>query len=100
MIVKAKTVLDASESFVKVVVDINRNILALGCELHMDCAQELLDNGSVYKNLWGANIYPKTKKIDFISLVNIRPEVGNRTMEIQKPEVKKAVEFVVRQLLF
>ena len=87
-------------SFVKVVVDIERKILAAGCDLHFDCAEELLVDGSKSEHLWGANIYPETGKIDFISLINIRPSAGNRVMEIQKPDIKASVERVIKDLLF
>ncbi len=86
--------------FVKVVVDVERGILAAGCELHSDCADELVGSGSSWKNLWGANVYPDERKIDFVSLINIRPAEGNRSMEIQIPEVRVAVEKVINGIIF
>jgi len=100
MIIKEKTSPDSFGSFVKVVVDIGKEILSAGCELHSDCAEELIADGSPYKNLWGANIYPKDKKIDFISLINIRPTDNNRSMDIENPVIKKKVEDIIRKLLF
>ncbi|MEK7508204.1 MAG: DUF5674 family protein [Patescibacteria group bacterium] len=98
MIIKEKTELPPSEKFIKVVVDIERKILAYGCELHVDCADELIQDGSSGGDLWGANVYPDTGRIDFVSLINIRPAAGNRTMEIQSEEIKNAVEMVIRDL--
>ena len=101
MIIKEKTSLDSFDPiFVKVVVDIEREIVSAGCELHSDCAEELIANGSSYKNLWGANIYPSDKKIDFISLMNIRPADNNRTMDIENPDINKRVEDIIKKLLF
>ncbi|NJN11246.1 MAG: hypothetical protein HC815_26020 [Richelia sp. RM1_1_1] len=34
--------------------DIERRILAGGGEMHYDCEQVLLENGSQQENLWGA----------------------------------------------
>jgi len=83
----------------KLVVDIKQEILAIDCELHIDCADELIESGSEYNNLWGANIYPVSKKIDFVSLINIRPKENNRSMEIQNEEVKNKVESIIKKLL-
>ena len=100
MIVKEKSDLKNWGDFVKVVIDIEKKILSIGCELHIDCADDLVTDGSERKNLWGANIYPIEKKIDFISMINIRPLDNNRSMEIQIPEIKEKVEGVIKELLF
>ena len=83
----------------KMVVDLERQILSIGCELHIDCAEELIEDGSGSKNLWGANIYPKDKKIDFISLINIRPADNNRGMAIENKEIRDKVENIINTLL-
>lgn len=63
MVIKEKTSFDFKESsFIKAVVDIERKIVSLDCELYSDCAEELVAQGSKYADLWGANIYPKEKK--------------------------------------
>jgi hypothetical protein len=100
MIIKEKTSLDFFGSFVKVVVDIERKIISAGCELHADCVEELMTDGSLYTNLWGANIYPKDKKIDFISLINIRPVANNRSMDIENQNTRKKIEDIIKELVF
>lgn len=87
---------------VKVVVDVEKEIMAVGGELHADGEQELLNQGSSQKNLWGVNLYPfesTDKQIRFESLINIRPGQNNRSMEIQDEELKKRVADVARSLL-
>src|SRR3989338_5902427 len=42
---------------VKAVVDIEKNVIALGGELHADEEALLLQNGSKQENLWGINLY-------------------------------------------
>jgi hypothetical protein len=83
----------------KVVVDIERNILSIGCEFHIDCNEELVNDGSAQKNLWGANLYRKDYNIDFVSLTNIKPLEENRSMEIQNHAIKKKVEKIIKELL-
>lgn len=100
MIVREKITLPPQETFLKVVVDVRRRIAAYGRELHIDCADELEREGSERRDLWGANIYPQDKKVEFVSLINIRPADGNRSMEIQIPEIKVKVEDIIRTLFF
>ena len=49
---------DIQLPFAKAVADIKLGIFSIGCELHIDCAEELIENGSKAKDLWGFNIYP------------------------------------------
>jgi hypothetical protein len=87
------------ESMIKIVVDIRRNILAGGGEMHSDCESVLLDDGSEQDDLWGANWFPAEQRIAFESLINIRPRLGNRNILIQNEELRKQVESVTREIL-
>ncbi len=90
------------DDMVKFVVDIEKEIIALGGEMHSDAEEVLLLNGSLQKNLWGANIYPLEegeKMIEYISLINIRPSQDNRLMEIENEEVKNKVKKIIEKLL-
>lgn len=85
-------------SLVKGVADISLGTVALGGEWHMDANNRLIEEGSEQKNIWGFNIYPKERgsaAIEYISLINIRPMQGNRSMEIESEEVRRAVRKTV-----
>ncbi|MBD2185561.1 hypothetical protein H6S82_00930 [Planktothrix sp. FACHB-1355] len=84
---------------VKLAVDVVREIIAGGGELHADCEQALLEDGSQQVNIWGADWYPETKEVGFESLINIRPRQQNRSMEIQNADLKQRIETIVRHLL-
>lgn len=84
---------------IKLAVDVAREILAGGGELHADCEEALLEDGSQQENLWGADWYPETKEVGFESLINIRPRQQNRSMEIQNPALRERIETIVRHLL-
>ena len=43
---------------VKAVVDVAREVMAIGGELHSDEEAALLDDGSKQEQLWGINLYP------------------------------------------
>lgn len=86
-------------SMIKIVVDIRRRFLSGGGEMHADCESVLLEDGSEQDDLWGANWYPSEQRIEFESLINIRPRLGNRNIVIQDENLRKQVESVTRELL-
>ena len=87
---------DIQSPFTKAVADINKEILSIDCELHIDCAEELIKNDSKAKSLWGFNIYPDFH-LDFVSLINVRPADNNRSMEIQITEIKEKITEIVKK---
>ena len=84
---------------IKIVVDIRRHILAGGGEMHADCEAVLLEHGSEQDDLWGANWYPEEQHLEFESLINIRPRLGNRSIIIQSEELRQKVADVTLELL-
>lgn len=89
--------LEVLGTYIKLAVDIEREIVAGGGELHADCEQALLEDGSVQENVWGADWDP-IGEVRFGSLINIRPRQENRSLEIQSPEVRRRVEHIVRRV--
>jgi hypothetical protein len=67
--------------------------------MHADCESVLLDAGSEQDDLWGANWYPAEQRIEFESLINIRPRLGNRGIVIQSQDIRREVEVITRDLL-
>lgn len=87
---------------VKAVVDVEKNIMAIGGDLHADEEALLLDHGSKQQNLWGINIYPgepKEKWIEYDSMINIRPSQGNRSRDVQDLAVRKKIIKIVEGLI-
>lgn len=87
---------------VKGVADIEKDIIALGGEWHMDANQILVENGSNQENLWGFNIYlnkPRKEMLEYNSLINIRPKQGNKSMEIESEEIKNKIFEIVSSLV-
>lgn len=94
-----KEMLDALETYIKLAVDIRRRILAGGGILHADCEAELLNDGSQQEDIWGADWFPKSQKVQFEALINIRPRQGNQSMEIQDSGIRSEVESIATELL-
>jgi hypothetical protein len=89
------------EDMVKIVVDVELGIAAVGGEMHADAEQLLLEHGSRQADLWGANYYPGRGPdvcIEYTSLINIRPSQGNRGMVIVDEAIRarmKAITFAL-----
>lgn len=87
---------------VKLVVDVERTVVALGGQMHADGEQVLLESGSRQADLWGANYFPgrgESDSIEFTSLIKIRPGQGNRSMEVQDPELRERMRAIIVALV-
>ena len=89
-------------TLVKGVADIERGIIALGGDWHMDANNVLIADGSGQADVWGFNIYPDERGervLEFISLINIRPAQGNKTMELMDPETRNRIKSILQKLI-
>jgi len=98
-----KEIYDAHfKTMVEFVVDINLKNMGIGGELHSD-AEELLINGiSNQENILGANLYPyksADERLEYTSLINIRPGQGDLSMEIENESLRKKIQIMTEQLL-
>ncbi|PIV22864.1 MAG: hypothetical protein COZ69_08095 [Deltaproteobacteria bacterium CG_4_8_14_3_um_filter_45_9] len=87
---------------VKGVVDIEKETMAIGGELHADEEAILLSSGSKQENLWGINLYPQKKDEEFIefdSVINLKPSQGNRSRGIENPQIQKRIKEIVERLI-
>ncbi len=87
---------------VKAVVDIELEIIVVGAELHADEEAMLLERGSKQENLWGINIYvdkQSNERIEFDSMINIRPRQNNRSRDILDPAIKEKIIIIVNKLV-
>lgn len=88
--------------FVKAVVDVEKEIMAIGGELHADEEALLLQNGSRQENLWGINIYPEKSKeewIEFDSMINVRPAQENRSRGVESLDIQRKIRDIVNKLI-
>lgn len=88
---------------VKAVVDIKKEIMIVGGELHSDEESILLErHGSIQNNLWGINLYPANvddKFVEFDSIINIRPSINNRSRDINDPKIRKKIIDILNKLI-
>lgn len=87
---------------VKGVADIERGVIALGGEWHIDANQLLIQDGSKQSNVWGFNFHfdrESKDAIEYISLINIRPRDGNRDMIVQDEKRRDAMRSIIKKLI-
>lgn len=88
--------------FVKAVVDVKRNCMAVGGQWHADAQKILLADGSLAQNLWGIRMYPDKPTstwIVFDSMINIRPSQGNFSRDIKDAELRETIIKIVQKLI-
>ena len=90
-------------NLVKAVVDVEQGLMAVDAELHADEEALLLENGSYQSNLWGINLYPENADtddfIEFDSMINIRPNDGNKSRGVENPEIQAKIRNIVKKLV-
>jgi hypothetical protein len=87
---------------VKAVIDVEKEIMAVDAELHADQEALLLEKGSKQEDLWGINIYPEmpeSERIEFDSMINMRPSQGNRTRGVDNPAIRQKIIEIVNKLV-
>ncbi|MDD3480853.1 MAG: DUF5674 family protein [Patescibacteria group bacterium] len=87
---------------VKFVVDVKKEIIAIGGDLHADEEALLIEQGSSQEDLWGINYYiDKTGKdqVEFDSMINIRPSQGNRSRDVENSEIREKIIAIVKKLI-
>jgi hypothetical protein len=87
---------------VKVVVDIDKGLVAIDAELHSDLEALLLEKGSRQKDLWGINLYPDMHGEDFIefdSMINIRPSQENMSRGVDNKEIYNKIIDIVNKMV-
>jgi len=90
-------------SLIKVVVDIEQGIMAIGGEMHADEEVMLMEQESSKREYtWGINLYPEKsgeELIEFDSIINIKPSYGNRSREVENPEIREKIKIIINKLV-
>ncbi len=87
-------------TMIKGAVDIEQSRVALGGDYHIEDSEFLTASGSKFEDIWGFNIRFEEDKdgvLEFDSMVNIKPNFGNRSRGINNEEItKKATEIIYK----
>lgn len=93
---------DLFGDMVKAVVDVEKETMAVGAELHADEEAFLLERNSLQESLWGINLYTNREMpemVEFDSLINIRPRQNNRSRGIEDLKLQERIIGIVRKLI-
>lgn len=89
------------DDLVKAVVDIETQDFMVDADLHSDLERILENNGSKSENLWGINLYPQLYGtedfIEFDSMINLKPMLGNRTRSVENKDIQKIIRNIVNK---
>ena len=104
--ISAKQLREAGEELygdmVKAVVDVEKEIMAVGAELHADEEAFLLERNSLQENLWGINLYTQRvmpEMLEFDSMINIRPRQNNRSRGVEDSKLQERIVAIVNKLV-
>ena len=88
---------------IKAVVDVEQGFMGVGGELHVDIQTLLIEQaGSRGDTTWGINLYLDKTGDDFIefdSMVNLKPLLGNRTRSVEGQETRVKIREIVGRLV-
>ena len=86
-------------SYIKVVVDIEKEVLAGGADMHYDEESILLEYGCKQENLWGGGIDLLTGEITYDSMINVRPNQNNLKREIESEQIRVKFDKILKKLI-
>jgi len=89
-------------TMIKGTVDVELGRVALGGDYHVESSEMLTGSGSKFENVWGFNIRFEENPdgvLEFDSMVNIKPNFGNRSRGINNEEVVKKAKDVIHKFI-
>jgi len=86
------------ETYIKITIDIEKKVIALGGEYHADAEKLLLESGSKQDDIWGGGINLNTKEFETNAMVNIRAG-KNDTIEILDEKIKSVFLQIAKEVL-
>jgi hypothetical protein len=90
-------------NIVKAVADIDKKLMVVDAEMHVDEEEYLLEHGSLQNNLWGINLHPANYGtedfIEFDSMINIRPRQQNMSRNVEDPAIQNQIKDLVHGIV-
>ena len=68
--------------YVKLTIDLEKEWVVAGGELHADGEKILLERGGGQDDIWGGGINFESKQVDTTAVLNLRPRLKNDSLEI------------------
>lgn len=87
------------QDYIKTVIDIEKNVLAIGGEYHIDCEEVLIKSGSKQENLYGGGYRVSTKEVEYMAMSNYKPAFGKNTYEIIENGIREKLYKLTKEYL-
>ncbi|MBT6401370.1 hypothetical protein HN803_00490 [candidate division WWE3 bacterium] len=87
------------QDYIKTVIDVEKNILAVGGEYHIDCEAVLIAQGSKLENLYGGGYRLSTKDIEYMAMSNYKPALEQTTYEIMDKDIREKLYKLTKEYL-
>lgn len=94
-----KAVREVYDDYIKTVIDIERDILAVGGEYHIDCEEVLIRSGSKLEHLFGGGYRVSTKETEYMAMSNYKPALGKATYEIMDADIRLKLKNMTEKFL-
>lgn len=85
--------------YIKTVVDIEKGIISVGGEFHIDCEEALIKQGSKLNNLYGGGYRVSTKEVEYMAMSNFKPSLNKITYEVMDPQIRKKILDLTKRYL-
>lgn len=86
------------ETYIKITIDIERKVIALGGEYHADAEKLLLENGSKQSDIWGGGVNLESRNFETNAIVNLRSGRNNSTDILDGETREKFLELAKKVL--
>lgn len=86
--------------YIKITIDIIKKIVAIGGEYHADAEKILIDEyNSKSENILGGGYNITNNSYEFTAMINLRPSLGNNSMEILNLKKRATFEEIAKDKL-
>ena len=85
--------------YIKTVIDVEKDIIAIGGEFHIDCEEILIEQGSKLENLYGGGYRVSTKEIEYMAMSNYKPSLNKTTYEVTDPRIREKIYNLTKEYL-
>ncbi|MEK7088998.1 MAG: DUF5674 family protein [Patescibacteria group bacterium] len=89
-------------TMIKGCVDVEKGVVALGGDYHIESSELLTANDSNFENVWGFNIRFEENTdgvLEFDSMVNIKPNFGNKSRGINDEETVEKARAIIYKFI-
>lgn len=87
------------QDYIKTVIDIEKGVLAVGGEYHIDCEEVLIKSGSKFENLYGGGYRISTEEVEYMAMSNFKPAFKKTTYEIMDKDIREKLFKLTKEYL-